>query len=229
MVITSKSNQLIKTILQLSEKKYRKLLGLYIVEGIKPVNECIKAGCEIERIVCTQERAVEYPDASVVSDAVFKSVSEEKTPQGVLAVVKIPVTKIEPPEGNCLLLDCLQDPGNLGTIIRCANAAGYESVYLINCTDPYSPKAVRASMSGIFFVDIRSGTRSACLRGYERRGHIFFHSSRKILPLYRKRGRRNKRGSCKSCKIHRKNSYAANLREFKRRGFCGNCNVRIKK
>lgn len=167
MVITSKSNQLIKTILQLSEKKYRKQLGLYIVEGIKPVNECMKAGCEIERIVCTQERAGEYPDASVVSDAVFKSVSEEKTPQGVLAVVKIPVTKIEPPEGNCLLLDCLQDPGNLGTIIRCANAAGYESVYLINCTDPYSPKAVRASMSGIFFVDIRSGTREEILAALE--------------------------------------------------------------
>ena len=62
------------------------------------------------------------------------------------------------------MLDCLQDPGNLGTVIRTANAAGYSEIYLINCTDPFSPKAVRASMSGIFFVDLFFGSKEEILQ-----------------------------------------------------------------
>ena len=61
------------------------------------------------------------------------------------------------------MLDCLQDPGNLGTVIRTANAAGYGEIYLINCTDAYSPKAVRASMGGIFRVSVYSGSREEVL------------------------------------------------------------------
>lgn len=159
MVITSKSNPIIKTAASLSDKKFRKQLNLYLVEGIKPVKECLKAGCEIERIICTVENETLFPNCTVVSDGVFKSISSEKTPQGVLAVVKIPKTPMASPKGCCLLLDCLQDPGNLGTVIRTANAAGYGEIYLINCTDPYSPKSVRASMSGIFFVRLYSGSR----------------------------------------------------------------------
>ena len=78
--------------------------------------------------------------------------------RSVLAVVSLPDVSVRSPQGACLLLDKLQDPGNLGTIIRTANAAGYNDIYLINCTDAFSPKAVRASMSGIFFVNIHIGT-----------------------------------------------------------------------
>lgn len=158
MLITSKTNPIIKLVRSLSEKKFRKQNNLYIVEGIKPVRECIAAGCEIEKIICSQDREREFEDAVVVSDGIFSYLSEEKTPQGVLAVVKIPQNPVKPPSKSCLLLDNLQDPGNLGTIIRTANAAGYDEIYLINCTDPYSQKAVRASMSGIFFVKIYQGT-----------------------------------------------------------------------
>ncbi len=167
MVITSKSNPLIKTVSSLADKKFRKQLGLYLVEGLKPVRECIFAGSEIERIICTEAHEREFAGATVVSESVFKSVSAEVTPQGVMAVVKIPREKDAPPEGRSLLLDCLQDPGNLGTVIRTANAAGYGDIYLVNCTDPYSPKAVRASMSGIFFVNIHSGTRERVLEALE--------------------------------------------------------------
>lgn len=163
MIITSKSNPLIKTVASLSEKKYRKQYGLYLVEGIKPVRECISAGCEIDRIICTEQTASFFSSATVVSESVFKSISDEKTPQGVAAVVKMPDNKLKPPSGSCILLDCLQDPGNLGTVIRTANAAGYGEIYLINCTDAYSPKAVRASMSGIFFVDVYQGGRGEIL------------------------------------------------------------------
>lgn len=163
MIITSRSNQLIKDICKLSDKKFRKERGLYLVEGVKPVNECIAAGCEIEQIVCTEDLLSAYPAAKAVSESVFSVISTEKTPQGVLAVVKIPKNELKPPKNNCILLDRLQDPGNIGTIIRTANAAGYNEIYLINCTDAYSPKAVRASMSGIFFVNIYSGAEQDIL------------------------------------------------------------------
>lgn len=163
MVITSKTNPFIKEIAKLNDKKYRRLSGRYIVEGVKPVRECIAAGCRIQNVVAAEDVAGEFPNAVVVSRAVFESISSEKTPQGVLAVVEIPETRLKPPVGSCLLLDCLQDPGNLGTVIRTANAAGYGEIYLINCTDPYSPKAVRASMSGIFFVNIYQGTKEEVL------------------------------------------------------------------
>ena len=167
MLITSKSNPIIKEVSALSDKKYRKQSGLYVVEGIKPVKECIAAGCHIDRIICVEGLENSFTGATVVTESVFKSISSEKTPQGVLAVVKIPQSRLKSPDKPCLLLDCLQDPGNLGTVIRTANAAGYEEIYMINCTDPYSPKAVRASMSGIFFVNIYQGTREEVLAALE--------------------------------------------------------------
>ena len=159
MIITSKSNPLIKDIIKLqSDKKYRIAERSYIVEGIKPVKECISAGGDIKKILCTEALSGAFSDAQVVSDGVFKTISAEKTPQGVLAIVSLPENKLQPPKNSCILLDRLQDPGNLGTIIRTANAAGYTEIYAINCTDAYSPKAVRASMSGIFFVKVYAGT-----------------------------------------------------------------------
>lgn len=164
MVITSKSNPQIKEISKLaSDKKFRDDLGLYIVEGVKPVNECIVSGAEIKIIVCTEQLSGSYSGAVTVSDGVFSSISAEKTPQGVLAVVYKPKNELKAPEKSCILLDRIQDPGNLGTIIRTANAAGYDEIYLINCADAYSPKAVRASMSGIFFVKIYCGGREEIL------------------------------------------------------------------
>lgn len=163
MVITSKSNPLIKEISKLSDKKFRKESGLYVVEGKKSVDECIAAGCEIDRIICTQKLAAGYVGAAVVSDEVFSFLSSEKTPQGVLATVKIPQNVLKAPERSCILLDRLQDPGNLGTIIRTANASGYKEIYLSGCTDPYSPKAVRASMSGIFFTTVYQGSEEQIL------------------------------------------------------------------
>ncbi|MGN0805642.1 MAG: TrmH family RNA methyltransferase [Candidatus Coproplasma sp.] len=152
MIISSKDNALIKKVCSLSDKKYRKLYGQFIVESVKAVGECIKAGMGVEAILCTENLAESFPKAQIVTDAVFSKISTEKSPQGVLAVVNTPKTELCTPEGNSLLLDRLQDPGNLGTIIRTANAAGYEDIYLINCTDAYSPKAIRASMGGVFNV-----------------------------------------------------------------------------
>ena len=77
--------------------------------------------------------------------------------------MKIPTSPLVPPQGRCLLLDGVSDPANVGAVIRTAAAAGYREIYLADCADPYAPKSVRASMSGIFFCKLLCGTREAIL------------------------------------------------------------------
>ncbi len=164
MIITSKNNPLVKETASLKEKKGRRELGAFLVEGWKMSAECLKSGLEIERVFVAESYTRELPfDSSIivpVSDDVFRFLSDEKTPQGVLCRVKLPKRELLPPTGKCLLLDGVADPGNMGAIIRTANAAGYEEIYLTDdCTDPYSPKSVRASMSGVFFTRLYFGSR----------------------------------------------------------------------
>lgn len=130
--------------------------------------ECQKSNVEIERVFVSEsyDGELPFPEELLarVSDAVFRHLSDEKTPQGILCRARIPVRPLAPPEGNCLLLDGVADPGNLGTILRTANAAGYDEVYLTqDCADPYSPKSVRASMSGVFFTKIYRAERGEIL------------------------------------------------------------------
>jgi len=158
MIISSKENPLIKKILSLQDKKFRKICGEFIVESVKAVEECRKSGFEIVSTVCTENLLDKFPNAQVITDSLFERISTEKTPQGVLCTAKIPSNTPFKPSGSCLLLDRIQDSGNLGTIIRTANACGYESVYLIDCADAYSPKTVRASMGGLFCVKLFKGT-----------------------------------------------------------------------
>lgn len=163
MKLESKSNPKVRAMAALKEKKFRKERGEYLVEGVKMVSECISAGCEITSLMCTEEYLPRFASATEVSRAVYEFISDEKSPQGVIASVKIPVMPVAAPQGRCVLLDGLQDPGNVGTIIRTANAAGYGDIYLVGCADPFSPKAVRASMSGVFFTRIMQGSAQEVL------------------------------------------------------------------
>ncbi len=168
MILTSKNNPLVKETAALKEKKGRKELGLFLVEGHKMALECQKSQLEIERVFVSESYQGELPTANeppvYVSNDVFRFLSDEKTPQGVLCRVRIPSTELRAPQGKCLLLDGVADPGNIGTILRTANAAGYNEVYLTQeCADPFSPKSVRASMSGVFFTKIYRGNREDIL------------------------------------------------------------------
>lgn len=168
MILTSKNNPLIKETATLKDKKGRKTHGLFLVEGKKMFSECLTSGLEIERVFLAESYLEELPSLSLetvrVSDDVFRFLSDEKTPQGVLCRVRIPMREMVAPTGKCLLLDGVSDPGNVGTILRTANAAGYREVYLTEtCADPYSPKSVRASMSGLFFTKLYFGTREEIL------------------------------------------------------------------
>lgn len=175
MLITSRSNPTVKKLIALQQKKYRAAYGEYLAEGEKMVSECMASGGEITLLVFSESAQSRLSsDAGnvllkasmpviILSDDLFEKVSGEKTPQGVMAVVRLPDGAVQPPEKSCLLLDGVSDPGNLGAIVRTANAAGYEEIYLIGCADPYSPKAVRASMSGVFHTKLYIGAEEEIL------------------------------------------------------------------
>ena len=168
MILTSKNNPLIKETAALKEKKARKELGMFLVEGRKMAVECQKSNFEIDRVFVAESYEGENPfsgqETVRVSDDVFRFLSDEKTPQGILCRVKIPNNALAAPTNKCLVLDGVADPGNVGTVIRTANAAGYGEIYLTDeCADPYSPKSVRASMSGVFFTKIYRASRAEIL------------------------------------------------------------------
>lgn len=168
MILTSKNNPLIKETAALKEKKARKEQGMFLVEGRKMAVECSKSDFEIDRVFLSPSYEGERPFAEdklvYVSDDVLRFLSDEKSPQGIVCRVKIPVRTLTAPKGKCLFLDGVSDPGNVGTIIRTANAAGYAEVYLTEeCADAYSPKSVRASMSGVFFTKLYRGKRTEIL------------------------------------------------------------------
>lgn len=172
-MITSKTNEFIKTVRALHDKKSRDELGLYIATGEKLVKTAIQFGCDFyallvsESCVETLSKLGEIPFVEngkgvvEVSNEVFKSVSGEVTPQGVLAVLKKPEQKLT--HSNAILLDGVADPTNVGAILRTALASGYTDVYALEGTaDPFSPKSVRASMGGVFGVNIRFINRCDC-------------------------------------------------------------------
>lgn len=159
-MITSRNNPFVKSIAALKDKKGRREARAFIVEGTKSVREAAACGCEILHVVVSERYTGELflPEkAETVSAGVFEKLTDESSPQGILAVVRMPEEEPAPPRGNSLLLDGIADPGNLGTILRTANAAGYEDIYLRGCADPYSPKCVRATMGGIFHVRLYGG------------------------------------------------------------------------
>lgn len=167
-VITSKDNEIIKNIKKLKEKKYRDEEKKYIVEGIKMVREAIIENAKIDKIVvcedCVNDGTIEkellYEIAKYnciyVSEKVFSSITDVSNPQGILAIIeKNEEEKILYDEDIILVLDGIQDPGNLGTILRTLDSVNLKQIVLSeNTADPYNPKVVRSTMGAIYRVNI---------------------------------------------------------------------------
>lgn len=165
--ITSRSNEKAKFIKSLNDKKGRQKNNCFYLEGIKVVNELLdrKEAVNLKFIACSKEilenvnggnnileRLKKYRNLEVVyfTKEVFENLIDTKTPQGILAVIQIPMYDKINSKGNILILDKIQDAGNMGTIIRSADAFGIDTIV---CTkgsvDVYSPKVLRSTMGSI--------------------------------------------------------------------------------
>lgn len=157
------SKALLKQITSLEFRKYRKESGLFIAEGGKTVTDLIKAGMTAEKIIATQEwlSTNKIPGKQMIVEATeeeLKRASFLRTPQGVIGIFKQPLHEIEhtaPHDRLCLALDNVQDPGNLGTIIRIADWFGIEEIFCsIGSADVYNPKTIQATMGAIARVKV---------------------------------------------------------------------------
>lgn len=158
MVITSTSNDKIKRLRSLyKDRKNRYLYGEYVAEGVtiaKDLDESVLA-----EVFIKESRYEELKDlfpsekTVVVKDAIFDAVADTRTPSGVIATIKIP-ENAEISGDKVIMLCGLSDAGNVGTIIRTACARGIKTVICVDAADPFSPKAVRASMGGTVKTNI---------------------------------------------------------------------------
>ena len=156
MVITSLDNAKIVEVAKLSDKKYRRLTNCYVIEGARIVSDAVKHGASVVSVYVRESNAQDFDfgNQTVVSDKVFAKMCDTVNSQGVLAVVEKRESKLSKPKGNCLVLDGLQDPGNVGTLIRTAVACGFTDIYAVNSVDLYSPKVIRSAMSAHFCINL---------------------------------------------------------------------------
>lgn len=162
-IISSTKNEKIKELAKLQTAKGRKKAGLYLLEGEHLVEEAIKEKAPIELMVVSSNRLEDYQhlleqtvvQVLVVSQEVFQKLSMTETTQGILAIVKIE-NQTEPPcSGRIIILDAVQDPGNLGTIVRTADAAGFDAVVLGTGTvDLYNDKVIRSMQGSHFHIPV---------------------------------------------------------------------------
>ena len=167
--ISSKDNELIKHIKKLKDKKERDLSNEYIIEGIKLIQEAIQENAKIRQIIICDdcEKTESIPkdlmyeiakqECIYVTNKVFDSITEVMNPQGILAIIEkqSKEIQIDDKQDIILALDDIQDPGNLGTILRTADSIGLTQILVSKGTaDSYNPKVVRSTMGAIFRVKI---------------------------------------------------------------------------
>lgn len=171
-MITSTSNQTIKMIRKLQDRKQRRASGLFYCEGLRIVIEAVRSGANIQSLLVCDELLTSPAGLKAVEDQrlagieiikihkdVFETFSSKDEPQGLAAIVKqawSPLSIVKIGAGSVwVALDSVADPGNLGTILRTADATNAQGVLLIDqSTDPYDPTAVRASMGAVFGLQL---------------------------------------------------------------------------
>ena len=162
--IESKENNFFKNVKKLKEKRTRKKENKYIIEGFRFVEEAIKSKAKIDSIIISEsvlDKALEYFDllgdfeCYVFSDNLFNQICSTENPQGVASIINMENEDLKINGDFFILVDRVQDPGNMGTIIRTSHAAGANGVILTKGTvDVYNDKTLRSTMGSIFKVPI---------------------------------------------------------------------------
>ena len=168
-VISSRDNEIVKSIRKLKEKKYRDIENCYVIEGIKLIKEAISENVKIKEIVVCEEcissgeidKDTMYEIAKYnviyVTEKVFNVITDVKSPQGILAVIEKNASNknIDYTQDIIIALDGVQDPGNMGTILRTVDSANLNQIIISkDSADCYNPKVVRSTMGAIFRVNI---------------------------------------------------------------------------
>ncbi|WP_129595997.1 23S rRNA (guanosine(2251)-2'-O)-methyltransferase RlmB [Anaerophilus nitritogenes] len=172
MYITSEDNGIIKTVKQLEKRRYRQKSKQYMIEGIRIIKDAIENEKSLEYIIFCEE-LYKNKDADEIIEillhkgikvyqvptSLFIKLADTQTPQGILGILSMEDYQIEEifktSNGLFLVLDRIQDPGNLGTMIRTADAAGFDAVVLSKgCVDLYNLKTIRSTMGSIFHMPI---------------------------------------------------------------------------
>ena len=160
--ITSRKNPLLQQVRRLlTSKKEREQAGLFVSDGTKLLQEAVRWWPGLHTVILSDGVEADVPEnvrLVKVSEDVMASISPMETPQGALFVCRLPEKKEFAPKPGMLLLDGIQDPGNLGTILRTADALDVPVALLEGCADPYSHKVVRASMGAVFRNPVQQTT-----------------------------------------------------------------------
>ncbi|MFQ7473554.1 MAG: TrmH family RNA methyltransferase [Anaerovoracaceae bacterium] len=175
-IIRSKDNPTYKFVNRLLKRKYRDETGMYLIEGLKPIKDAVSAGVGIKTLIVCDGDCTIYDnlniecsdyDTVILEEKLFRNLADTKTSQGIIAVSEkkeYGICDLDRILGsgneNIIVLDRLQDPGNMGTIIRTAEAAGYCGVLIMpGCADIYSSKAARAAAGSLFRMPIIYGDK----------------------------------------------------------------------
>lgn len=178
--LTSIHNQHVKNWKKLQTKRFRRQTGLYLLDGWHLVQEALKAHVHVSQLIGTADELQEHSDiVSLVDEvyevtpAIMRHITPTVTPQGIAAVADLPDTHFQPREihGAWLMLDGVQDPGNVGTMIRTADAAGFTGVVVNDKTaDLYSPKVVRSMQGSQFHLLLVNGDLRKWIADFQQAG-----------------------------------------------------------
>lgn len=168
-VITSKDNELVKHIRKLKDKKYRDESNEYIIEGTNLIEEAVKEKAKIKKVIICENTTKTYElptnirleiakyECIYVSEKIFNLITQVTNPQGIMAIVEKTTKEdeIDYTQDLIVMLDDIQDPGNLGTILRTIDSIGLKQIIVSKETaDAFNPKVVRSTMGAIFRIKI---------------------------------------------------------------------------
>ena len=168
--ITARKNPLLQQVRRLiTSRKEREQAGLFVADGTKLLQEAVRFYPGLDTVILSDGVEADVPEHVKlirVPEEVMASISPMETPQGALFLCRLPEKTAFAPKAGMLLLDGIQDPGNIGTILRTADALDIPVALLEGCADPYSHKVVRASMGAVFRTPVIQTTweeaKAAC-------------------------------------------------------------------